>query len=300
MSAGREQSRARLPGRDRLHRARRRSGVLGALRRRQPDDPPDADVVDRPLAPLEAADPLPRPPLPGRHVRRPRQRPLRPPDRGRGLRGHASSSPTPSPSWTRPAPTGRWPRGCRWARASRSGSPSSTRTACIGLCLFGSTIPSTIASRTTPTSAPTPTSTSWSPTTTAGTSTTPTTGGATGRASRPGSPARRCSPSGTRPRQVEDTVGWFLETDPETMITAERGAVPRAAGGLGAPPAGGPRPRVPAPRALSGPGRPRLRRPHHVDRHRAAGRGGARRHVRRDRGRRPLPHRTRARPLEPG
>ena len=43
-----------LPRRDRLHRARRRSRVLGALRRRQPDDPPDADVVDLPLAPLEA------------------------------------------------------------------------------------------------------------------------------------------------------------------------------------------------------------------------------------------------------
>ena len=84
----REQSRAALPGRDRLHRARRRSRVLGALRRRQPDDPPDADLVDRPLAPLEAADPLPRPPLPGRHVRRPRQRALRPPDRGRRLRRH--------------------------------------------------------------------------------------------------------------------------------------------------------------------------------------------------------------------
>ena len=36
------------------------------------------DLVDRPLAPLEGADPVPGAPLPRRHVRRPRQRPLRP------------------------------------------------------------------------------------------------------------------------------------------------------------------------------------------------------------------------------
>ena len=36
-------------------------------------------LVDRPLAALEDADPVPRPPLPRRHLRRPRQRPLRPP-----------------------------------------------------------------------------------------------------------------------------------------------------------------------------------------------------------------------------
>ena len=40
-------------------------------------------MVDHPLAALEDADPVPRPPLPGRHVRRTRQRPLRQ-ARGRG------------------------------------------------------------------------------------------------------------------------------------------------------------------------------------------------------------------------
>ena len=44
-----------------------------------------ADVVDHPLAPLEDADPLPRAPLPRRHLRRARQRPLRPPARARRL-----------------------------------------------------------------------------------------------------------------------------------------------------------------------------------------------------------------------
>ena len=47
-----------------------------------------ADVVDHPLAPLEDADPVPRAPLPRRHVRRARQRPLRPAARaGRVPRG---------------------------------------------------------------------------------------------------------------------------------------------------------------------------------------------------------------------
>ena len=46
---------------------------------RRADRPAAADVVDHPLAPLEDADPLPRAPLPGRDVRRARQRQLRPP-----------------------------------------------------------------------------------------------------------------------------------------------------------------------------------------------------------------------------
>ena len=110
-----------------------RDGVrvaLGALRRGQPDHPADADVVDRPLAHVEGADPVSRPPLPGRSrstdaaTAAPTGRPA-----SRPLRGHASSPPTPSPSWTRPAPTVPWSRACRWARASRCGSPSSARSA---------------------------------------------------------------------------------------------------------------------------------------------------------------------------
>ena len=48
------------------------------LRRRRADGPAAADVVDRPLAPLEDADPVPRAALPRGHVRRSRQRPVGP------------------------------------------------------------------------------------------------------------------------------------------------------------------------------------------------------------------------------
>ena len=44
----------------------------------EPDDPAAPDVVDRPLAPLEDADPLPGAPLPRGHLRRARQRALGP------------------------------------------------------------------------------------------------------------------------------------------------------------------------------------------------------------------------------
>ena len=75
-----------LPGRGGLRRARRRAHLLRGLRLRRADDPAAADVVDHPLAPLEGADPLSRPPCAGRDVRRARQRPLRPAGRGRGVR----------------------------------------------------------------------------------------------------------------------------------------------------------------------------------------------------------------------
>ncbi len=67
-----------LPGRVRLRRARRREAPLRGLRLGRADRLPPADLVDHPLAPLEDADPLPRPALPRAHLRRPRQRPLRP------------------------------------------------------------------------------------------------------------------------------------------------------------------------------------------------------------------------------
>ena len=151
----------------------------------QPDDPPDADVVDRPLAPLEAPDPLPRPPLPGRDVRRPRQRPIRP---AAGRR-----RPTPTREFvadaiavldatgTDRAVVGR-PVDGRGLRGPAGGRPS--RTACSASCLFGARPSrSATASPTSRDAAPTRRSSSRSRTTTAGTSTTPTTGAATGRAS---------------------------------------------------------------------------------------------------------------------
>ena len=60
--------------RERVRRARRRAGLVGGLRRRRAGDPADADVVDRALAPLEGADPLPGASLPGRDLRRTRKR----------------------------------------------------------------------------------------------------------------------------------------------------------------------------------------------------------------------------------
>ena len=59
--------------------------ALGGVRRRRADDRPAADVVDRPLAPLEVPGALPRPPLPGDHVRRARLWPVGSPRRRGGL-----------------------------------------------------------------------------------------------------------------------------------------------------------------------------------------------------------------------
>ena len=69
-----------------LHRARRRARLLGVLRRGRADGALPADLDPRALAGLEGADPLLRPPLPGRHLRPARQRPLRPAGRARRLR----------------------------------------------------------------------------------------------------------------------------------------------------------------------------------------------------------------------
>ena len=77
---------ARLPDETGHRRARRRPGALGGLRARRAGDPAAAHVVDRPLAPLEGADPLPRAALPG----------------GRPSTAAATDSPTGRP---RPRPT---------------------------------------------------------------------------------------------------------------------------------------------------------------------------------------------------
>ncbi len=61
-----EQTRARYPDDGGLHRARRRARLLRGLRRRRADDPVLPDLDARPLARLEDADPVLRPPLPGR------------------------------------------------------------------------------------------------------------------------------------------------------------------------------------------------------------------------------------------
>ena len=133
-----------------------------------------------------------------------------------------SSSPTPSPSWTRPAPSGRWPRGCRWARASRCGSPSTHPDRVIGLCLFGSTIPVNDRKPDDPDVGPDvdfdqlePDDEGWHKY-----------NAHYWRRDWPGFAAWFSGEALFTERHstkaVEDTVGWVLETDPETMITAER------------------------------------------------------------------------------
>ena len=95
--AAREQTRARYPDEEGYVE---RDGVrifYEVYGDGRADGPAAADLVDHPLAPLEGADPLPRAPLPRRHVRRPRQRPLGPPGRRSRPTPSASSPPTPSP-----------------------------------------------------------------------------------------------------------------------------------------------------------------------------------------------------------
>ena len=70
----------------RLRRLGRRPHRLRGVRPGRGDAPPPPALVDRPLAVLEGAGPLPRPPLPRHHVRPARQRPLGPPATRRGLR----------------------------------------------------------------------------------------------------------------------------------------------------------------------------------------------------------------------
>ncbi len=85
-SARAEQSRARYPDEDRIRRARRRAHVLGgATATATPTLVLLPTWIDRPLALLEGADPVPGPPLPGRDLRRARQRALGSPGGRPGL-----------------------------------------------------------------------------------------------------------------------------------------------------------------------------------------------------------------------
>ena len=93
-----------------------------------------ADVVDRPLAPLEDADPLPRAALPRAHVRRSRQRPLGPPIRARRLpRGGVRRGRARGDGRDRDRARGRWCR-CRAARNDRCCSRRATRSGSTGWC----------------------------------------------------------------------------------------------------------------------------------------------------------------------
>ena len=93
----REQTRARYPDEEGYVERDGVRALLRGLRRRASRRSSSADLVDRPLAPLEDADPLPRAALPRADVRRPRQRPLGPARRAPTRTARRSSPPTRSP-----------------------------------------------------------------------------------------------------------------------------------------------------------------------------------------------------------
>ena len=169
----------------------------------------------------KAPDPLPRPPLPGRHLRRARQRALRPAARSGGLRRHGVRRRRGRrPGRDRHGPGGRRrPVDGRAATPLRLAIEHPDRV--LGLVMFGPVDPARRRVRRRREAAPTPRSRIRSPTTRAGTSTTPTTGAATGRASPSGS-SGRSSPSRTRRSRSRTASAGSLETDPETIIAAER------------------------------------------------------------------------------
>ena len=184
-------------------------------------------------------------------------------------------------------------------RLSRLGSRSSTRTASLGLCLFGSTVPVAIGKPSARTSV------------------------------RCGLRGAAADDEGWQKynahywrRDWPGFAAWFFgEADVHgaALDQADRGRgrlgprdgprdddrrrarpVPRPPAAWDAPPARGPRPGVPAARRVSRPGRPRHRRPRSSPiGHRPAARGSARAPARRDRGRRPLADRSRPVLVEP-
>ena len=97
-----------------------RDGVrppLRGLRRRGADRDAAAGVVDRPLESVESADPVPCPPLPGRHVRRAWVWSIRPPGRRCGVHPRAirrRHSRSPRSNRDRPAVLIGLSAGARW------------------------------------------------------------------------------------------------------------------------------------------------------------------------------------------
>ena len=210
-----------LPGRGGLRRARRRAGLLRGLRRRRADGPAAADVVDRPLAPLEGADPVPRAPLPRRHLRRARQRAVRPPARRRALPGRRVRR-------RRARRHGRDGHRARGARAALSCAArlgdAARRRASRARAGGGLHRPGRPARARPPGARDRrPLRRRSSTPTRAGRSTTSTTGSRTTSASSSSSsPQMFTEPHSTK--QIEDCIGWALETDPETLADTTPGA----------------------------------------------------------------------------
>ncbi len=211
-----------LPRRGGLRRARRRPRLLRGVRRGEPTVlllPTWSIIHSRHW---KSADPLSRPPLPRRHVRRPRQRPLRSPRHDRGLRrarvrrrrarrdGRDRRPSAPSSSGlSRRRPVG---------RSARRRAPGARRRR--GVHRAGRAV------RAAPEPRGPARSTSRSSATRAGPSTTSTTGSRTTGASSSSSSAR-CFTEPHSTKQIEDCVGWGLDTAPETLaLTVPR---PRAA-----------------------------------------------------------------------
>ena len=135
------------------------------------------------------------------------------------LRRAASSPPTRSPSWTRPAPSARrsssLSHGAQRALLLAAEHPERVDGA-VFIC------PAVAARRVRAPTRDVLLATTSSTPTRAGRSTTATTGCATTAASSSSS-SRRCSPSRTRPSRSRTAVGWGLETTPETLIATQLG-----------------------------------------------------------------------------
>ena len=212
-----------VPRRRGIRRARRRADLLGALRRRRADRAAAADVVGRALALVEAADPVPRAALPG----------------GRRSTAAATAAPTGRPAPRRTAPTSSPPT------RSRSWTPPATERATLVSLSCGALwatilaadhpervdgivyIGPAVAAGARPSRARRPVRRAARHRRGVGEVQHATTGSAiTGASSSSSSPKCFNEPHSTK--QIEDGVGWALETTPETLADATRGiAVPR-------------------------------------------------------------------------
>ena len=184
--------------------------LLRGLRLGRADRLPAADLVDHPLAPLEDADPLPRPALPRAHVRRPRQRPLRPARerlrRARVRRRRARGD----------GRDGDRARGARLALAGRAARAAPRRRAAGAGRRRRVHLPGRAARRAAPERAAATPGTRSSTPTRAGRSTTATTGSRDYRGFLEFFFSQMFNePHSTKP--IEDCVGWGLETTPETL-----------------------------------------------------------------------------------
>ena len=209
-----EQTRALRPDGRGIRRSRRRPDLLRGLRRRRAGRAPDAALGDRALADLEGADPLPRPPR-HRVVASTRAATAAPTVRSRRPRTTRRSTPTtPWRCSTRPAWSGRsWSSLSLGAQralimAGRHPEPGCGR-ACSSArtCRSQGRRPGDPCTRSRTSSTPTR----------AGRSTTATTGCATG----PDIVEFFFSQMFNEPhstKQIEDGVGWGLETDAETIL----------------------------------------------------------------------------------